>query len=78
MPSGNRSTEHVTRVASSQGAPRETMPRSEPLPAAPAYSSTPHAAESRVAPVAQHADTGAKIQEEPKPKRHWWRRTFGG
>jgi ribonuclease E len=78
MASGNRSTEHVARVAGPPGTPRATMPRPEPLPAPPAYSSTPHAAESRVAPVAQQADTGAKTQEEPKPKRHWWRRTFGG
>jgi ribonuclease E len=75
--SGNRSMEHVARVAGPPAMPRETMPRPEPRPAPPAYS-TPHAAESRVAPVAQQADTGAKTQEEPKPKRHWWRRTFGG
>ena len=77
MASDNRSTEHVTRVAGPSGTPRETMPRPEPLPAPPAYS-TAHADQSRVAPVAQQADTGAKSQEEPKPKRHWWRRTFGG
>jgi ribonuclease E len=75
--SGNRWTENTPRDGASSGARREPIPRPEPRPAQPPTYSSPPPEQSRPAPVAQQADGGGKSQEEPKPKRTWWRRTFG-
>ncbi|MEK7283769.1 MAG: Rne/Rng family ribonuclease, partial [Acidobacteriota bacterium] len=78
LAAGHRRAEPASRGAASSGTPREPIPAPLPLPARPPGYSAPPPEQDRPAPVAHQADPGGKIQEEPKPKRQWWRRTFGG
>ena len=74
---GNRWSENTHREGTPPASGREPMSRPEPRPAPPTTYSSPPPEQPRPAPVAQQADGGGKGQEEPKPKRTWWRRTFG-
>jgi len=74
---GNRWSENTHRDGTPPASGREPLPRQEPRPAPTTTYSSPPPEQPRPAPVAQQADGGGKSQEDPKPKRTWWRRTFG-
>lgn len=74
---GNRWSGNTHRDGTPPASGREPMSRPEPRPAPTTTYSSPPPEQPRPAPVAQQADGGGKGQEDPKPKRTWWRRTFG-
>ncbi len=78
MASGSGWAEPGTPDDAASGTPRETIPARQPPLAPPPMYSAPPPAPDGPSSVAHQADAGGKPQEEPKPKRHWWRRTFGG
>jgi ribonuclease E len=78
-PAGGRRTEPGTRGAvAASASPREPVPAPKLPPVPPPGYSVPSREQNRPAPASEQAEPGGKTQEESKPKRHWWRRTFGG